>query len=59
MKLELKQQLLRRQRKRYLKSKVTTLLQTLSRLSHFVQFRCWQIFLDLYSEGGKGYFRDS
>ena len=43
------EQLLRRLRKRHLKSKVA-LLQTLSRLFHFVQFKCWQIFLDLNSK---------
>ena len=43
------EQLLRRLRKRHLKSKVA-LLQSLSRIFHFVQLKCCQIFLDLNSK---------
>ena len=47
----LKQQRRRRLRKRQLKSEFA-LLQTLSRLFHFVYFvKCWQMFLELNSKG--------
>ena len=47
----LKQQRRRRLRKRQLKSELA-LLQTLSRLFHFVYFvKCWQMFLELNSKG--------
>ena len=48
---ELKQQRRRRLRQRPLKSEVA-LLQSLSRLFHFVYFvKCWQMFLELNSKG--------
>ena len=43
------EQILWRLRKRHLKSKVA-LLQSLSRIFHFVQLKCCQIFLDLNSK---------
>ena len=47
---EFKQQRQRRLQKRHLKSEVT-LLQTLSRLFHLVQFvKCWQFFVELNSK---------
>ena len=47
----LKQQRRRRLRKRQLKSEFA-LLQSLSRLFHFVYFvKCWQMFLELNSKG--------
>ena len=48
---ELKQRRRRRLRKRHLQSELV-LLQTLTRLFHFVYFvKCWQIFLELNSKG--------